>query len=252
MDKSVSPGRASELRIRSDETPSPTPSSGQEPLRVANAPGPASKRLKSTKFGVRPRPSRSPQDLTIDVKPPIAEQRSNEPNGVATDFRTALYGYGKAIIESAMDHDPESISSLKHNMVQTKAKVMAEHKEIATELKGIKADLIWEKKQNEQLHKKLVKEAGEKSQIEIDLCNEMDKTSTLRKDLESALREKEEYNVLSQKTLLDLCQSRRECEKLESEDSRKRHRPEEIWEKVESVKMAKVIADSKSQSQAER
>jgi len=156
---------------------------------------------------------------------------------VATDFRTALYGYGKAIIESAMDHDPERVSSLVNNMVTAKAMVIGEYDAIANELNGCKADLIGEKERNERLHRKLVKEASEKSEVENDLGNERDKTSTLRKEFDAALREKEEYKVLSQKTLLDLCQSRRECEKLESENSRKRHRPEEIWEKVESVKM---------------
>ena len=205
VDKSVSPGRASELRIRSDETPSPTPSSGQEPLRAANAPGPASRRLKSTKSGVRARPPKTPQDPTIDIKPLLAEQRPNEPNEEATSFRTALYEYGKAIIESAMDHDPESISSLEHNMVTTKVKVIGSYEEIAKELDRFKADLTKEKDRNEQLHRKLVKEAGEKSDIESDLIDERERTITLKKELAAALREKEEYKTLSQKALLDLC-----------------------------------------------
>lgn len=85
-----------------------------------------------------------------------------------------------------MDHDPESTSSLGHNMVTAKAEVVEMYEEIAKELDRFKADFTKEKDRNEQLHRKLVKESSEKSEIESDLGNERDKTSALRKDLESA------------------------------------------------------------------
>jgi hypothetical protein len=169
----------------------------------------------------------------------MVEQPSSDLPEV-TEFKAALLEYGQAIIKSAMDYDSDDVSSLESNMTTTKAVVVEKYEKVAKELDKSKTDLIWEKDQNSKLHFKLIKQEGEASEVSSRLETEKERADSLERALEAALREKEEHKGLSQKTLLDLCQSRRECEKLEKESSRKRYRPEEIWERVEKVKVQKV------------
>jgi hypothetical protein len=239
--------------IRPDDSPSQSPC-GPGERSTLHLPA---KRLKSNKFGIRPRPSKSPHvqapitpSSPVDVKPVMVEQPSSDLPEV-TEFKAALLEYGQAIIKSAMDYDSDDVSSLERDMTTTKAVVVEKHEKVAKELDQCRTDLIWEKDQNGKLHQKLVRQESEASEVSSDLATEKERTNRLERELETALREKDEHKALSQKTLLDLCQSRRECEKLEKENSRKRYRPEEIWERVEKVKMAKVGSDLESGSPTE-
>ena len=146
------------------------------------------------------------------------------------DFKFLVTEYGRSIIKSAFDHEPEEARTLKDNIIAAKEKIIVKHKTVENELKNAAGEI-----------RKLRSSVFELREVQVasDQAREVDSTTIqdLKKQHKDQWEEKKRYAGLWEEETEKRKALEEELAGLKKDRKRKRESVAAIWEDAESIKL---------------
>jgi len=146
------------------------------------------------------------------------------------DFQSLVTGYGRAIIKSAMDHEPEDSDMLKQDIMAAKEKIIVKHQTIENKLETAEAEIRVLRSSVFDLR---LEKATSGITQRLDGCR--------IERLERQLKDQAEEYMKCMDLLTEETATRKvlevESAKWERDKKRKRESVAAIWEDAESVKL---------------
>jgi len=146
------------------------------------------------------------------------------------DFKSLVTEYGRSIIKSAIDHEPEEAETLKTNIITAKEKIIVKHKTVENELQIAENEI-------HKLRTSVIDWKGKYNES----SQTVKKDSTRIEDLEKKLKGQDEQG----ERWADMWRSERvkrralevELADLKEDKKRKRDSVAAVWEQAESIKL---------------
>jgi hypothetical protein len=175
------------------------------------------------------KPKGSEAVLTTPIKAAeTAVPISSEPQ--VADLKSLVTEYGRSIIKSAMDHEPEEAATLKNDIMTAKEKIIVRHKTVENELKIAEAENLTLKSSVFAMRLEITTAAITKrldgSTIEVLEIQLKDQTEKTTRCVDLLEKEKVKRKALEV-----------ESADLKRDRKRKRDSVAAIWEDAESVKL---------------
>jgi hypothetical protein len=154
----------------------------------------------------------------------------NVPEPELNDFKPLVTEYGRSIIKSALDHEPEEAVTLKENIVAAKEKIIVKYKTVENELKIAEGEL------------RASRGMTSHRQRMYGGCIQTSKEDSTRiQDLEKQLKDQSEGKKRSADLLVKETEKRQALEvelaDLKKDKKRKRESVAAIWEEAERIKL---------------
>jgi len=149
---------------------------------------------------------------------------------MADDIQALMTDYGRSIIKSAIDHEPEEAETLKTNIIAAKEKIIVKYKTVENELKIAEGEVRTSRKM-----------ASHWQGLYAGSLQTRKDDSARIQDLEKQLKDQSEENKRSAELLakeIEKCKALEvESAKTRRDKKRKRESVAAIWEDAEKVKL---------------
>ena len=146
------------------------------------------------------------------------------------DFESLVVDYGRSIIKSAMEHEPEEAGPLKNNIIAAKEKIIVKYKTVENELKIAEGEV-----------RKLKSSVSELSTMQVasDHAKEVDSTTIqdLKKQHKDQWEGKKRLAGLLEEETVKRKALEVELAELKRDKKRKRDSVAAIWEEAEKIKL---------------
>jgi hypothetical protein len=146
------------------------------------------------------------------------------------DFKSLVTEYGRSIIKSALDHEPEEAGTLKDNIIAAKEKIIVRHKTVENELKIIEGEV---RKLRSSVFKLREVQAVSDHVKEVDGTTIQD----LKKQHKHEWEEKKRFAALLEQETVKRKALEVELAELKRDKKRKRELVAAIWEEAEKIKL---------------
>jgi hypothetical protein len=146
------------------------------------------------------------------------------------DFQSLVTEYGRSIIKSALDHEPEEAETLKDSIIAAKEKIMVKHKTVENELKITEGEV--RELRSSVLELREVQAASDHAK-EVDTTTIQD----LKKQHKHEWEEKKRFAALFEQETVKRKALEVEMAELKRDKKRKRESVASIWEEAEKIKL---------------
>jgi hypothetical protein len=152
------------------------------------------------------------------------------PEPEVNEFKSLVTEYGRSIIKSAMDHEPEEAATLKNNIVAAKEKVIVKYKTVENELQIAEGD---------NLLLKADVAALQEAQVSVTERNRSQVTTieVLQKQLKDQEEQRKRWTDMYQGENVKRKALEVELRDMRRDRKRKRESVAAVWEEAENVKL---------------